>query len=73
MIGEYNTYMGGVDVANLSQMHCNLMLMGRIQWWLKLFFYLFDVYVSNAMVLYKEAMGMDNNEMNMVDFQKSWY
>jgi hypothetical protein len=52
--------MGGVDVTDLCWMHCNSMVMGQNRWWLKLFFYLLDVSVSSEMIIYKEAMGLDN-------------
>jgi Transposase IS4 len=68
VIGMYNTYMGGVDVADMRRMHCNSMLMGQNQWWLKLFFYLLDVSVENAYVLYNIAM--DKKEINLVEFKE---
>ena len=51
-IAEYNTYMGGVDLADMRRLHCNSTIMGQHRWWLKLFFYLLDVGTSNALVLY---------------------
>jgi hypothetical protein len=36
-IGNYNKYMGGVDLADMRRLRCNLAIMGQNQWWLKLF------------------------------------
>ena len=52
MISEYNCYMGGVDLADMRRLHCNSTIMGQNRWWLKLFFYLLDVGMSNALVLF---------------------
>jgi Transposase IS4 len=59
LIGDYNKYMGGVDLADMRRLHCNSTIMEQHCWWLKLFFYLLDVGTANALVLYREAM---NNE-----------
>jgi hypothetical protein len=32
IIGLYNQHMGGVDLADMSCMHCNRMLMGQNHW-----------------------------------------
>jgi hypothetical protein len=36
-LAKYNKYMGGVDLANMRPLHCNLTIMGQNRWWLKLF------------------------------------
>ena len=56
VISKYNTYMGGVDVADMRRLHYSSTIIGQNRWWLKLFFYLLDVGTSNALVLYNEAM-----------------
>ena len=66
----YNTYMGGVDVADMRRLHCNSTIMGQNRWWLKLFFYLLDVGTSNALVLYNEAMKEKRKSLNIVDFKR---
>ena len=38
VIEYYNTYMGGVDIADMRRLHCNSTIMGQNRWWLKLFF-----------------------------------
>jgi Transposase IS4 len=68
LIGSYNQHMGGVDISDMRRMHCNSMLMGQNPWWLKLFFYLLDVSVGNANVLYNEVRG--NKDCNMVEFKE---
>jgi hypothetical protein len=70
MIGLYNTYMGGVDVTNICQMHCNSMHMVQNCWWLQVFFYLLDVLISNTMILHKESMVLGNNEIDVADFKE---
>jgi hypothetical protein len=66
-IGEYNTKMGGVDLADKIRLHCNSTIHGLHRWWLKLFFYQLDVGTSNAMILCNEAM---NTSYNIVAFKK---
>jgi hypothetical protein len=72
VIGEYNQYMGGVDVADMRRLHCNSTIMGQKRWWLKLFFYLLDAGTSNALVLYNEsikAKGNDKEPMTIAQFK----
>jgi hypothetical protein len=69
VISKYNTYMGGVDVADMRRLHCSSTIMGQNRWWLKLFFYLLDVGTSNALVAYNEAMKGKQDPMNIVDFK----
>jgi Transposase IS4 len=57
VIGEYNKYMGGVDLADQRWLHSNSTIMGQHRWWLKLFFYLLDVGTANSLILYKIAMS----------------
>ena len=61
VISKYNTYMGGADVANIQRLHYSSTIMGQNPWWLKLFFYLLDVSMSNALVIYNEAMKGKQN------------
>jgi hypothetical protein len=70
VIGKYNQYMGGVDVADMRRLQCNSTIMGQNRWWLKLFFYLLDVGTSNALVVYNEAMAeKEKKPMNIADFK----
>lgn len=52
MICQYNKYMGGVDVADH---YATTYAFGRktSKWWRKVFFWLFDVAMNNAFILYK--------------------
>lgn len=68
VIQKYNSYMGGVDLADMRRLHCNSTLMGQNRWWLKLFFYSLDVGSANALVLYREAMA--DESMTIVDFKQ---
>jgi Transposase IS4 len=63
VIGEYNRYMGGVDLADQRRLHCNSTIMGQHRWWLKLL----DVGTANALVLYNESM---NEKMNIFEFKQ---
>lgn len=65
-IGEYNKYMGGVDLADMRRLHCNSTIMGQNRWWLKLFFYLLDVGTSNALVLHNYTRS---SPMTIVEFK----
>lgn len=71
VIGNYNKFMGGVDLADMRRLHCNSTIMGQHRWWLKLFFYLLDVGTANSLVLYREAMDNDaTRNLSIVDFKK---
>ena len=71
VIGNYNKYMGGVDLADMRRLHCNSTIMGQHRWWLKLFFYLLDVGTGNGLVLYREAMNNDaTRQLSLVEFKK---
>jgi DNA polymerase III epsilon subunit-like protein len=69
VISKYNTYMGGVDVADMRRLHCSSTIMGQNRWWLKLFFYLLDVGTSNALVAFNEAMKGKQTPLNIVEFK----
>ena len=62
IVGEYNKYMGGVDLADQRRLHSNSTLMGQHRWWLKLFFYLLDVGTSNALVLYNSTLQNEGSK-----------
>ena len=70
MVSKYNQFMGGVDLADMHQLHCNSTIMGQNRWWLKLFFYLLDVGTSNVLVLYKLAKKPDADAMSIVKFKE---
>jgi hypothetical protein len=59
--------MGGVDIADQHQLHCNTTIMGQNHWWLKLFFYLLDVGTANALILYR--LGIDDDKINLPEFK----
>ena len=52
VIEEYNTNMGGADLADMQRMHSTTSLMGQNQWWLN-FFYLLDVGTANPLILFQ--------------------
>jgi len=58
---DYNSNMGGVNLADQRRMQFNSTIKGLHRWWLKIFFYLLDVGTSNALVLYNEAIGKSLN------------
>jgi Transposase IS4 len=66
VIEEYNHYMGGVDLAEQRQLHCNSTIMGQHRWWLKLMFYLLEVGTTNALVIYNKSM---HESMNIFEFK----
>ena len=71
VIEEYNSNMGGVDLADMRRLHSTTSLMGQNRWWLKLFFYLVDVATANSLILYRLAVvGTPNENMNIVDFKR---
>ncbi len=71
VIGEYNKYMGGVDLADQRRLHCNSTIMGQHRWWLKLFFNLIDVATANSLVLYQSTLNEEEKKsMNIVEFKQ---
>jgi hypothetical protein len=69
VVGNYNSNMGGVDLADMRRLQCNSTIMGQKRWWLKLFFYLLDVGTSNALVLHNEARK-PLPPINIAEFKK---
>ncbi|XP_050410991.1 piggyBac transposable element-derived protein 4-like [Patella vulgata] len=53
-IKEYNSNMAGVDRSDQLRMEYPTYRMSK-KWWLYLFYFLFDLSISNAFVLYKES------------------
>jgi Transposase IS4 len=69
VIGEYNKYMGGVDLADQRRLHANSTIMGHHRWWMKLFFYLLDVGTANSLILYNTAMT-GKRDLTISEFKK---
>jgi Transposase IS4 len=69
VIARYNTFMGGVDLADKQQLFCNSTIMGLNRWWLKAFFYLLDVATANSMILYIQAMPDHQKCNTLVKFK----
>ena len=65
VVAEYNTHMGGVDLADQQRLHCQTNVIGFHRWWIRMFFYLIDV----ACLLYMEHTG--NHNMNMPLFKQA--
>jgi hypothetical protein len=62
--------MGGVDLADMSRLHCNSTMIALQRWWLKLFFYNLDVGTANALLVVlfkKQATGQ--SDMNITMFK----
>ena len=71
VIEYYNTYMGGVDLADKKRLHANSTIMGSNRWWLKLFYYNLDVGTANALILYNLAVYSNKNDYwNITDYKK---
>eukprot|EP01006_Ploeotia_vitrea_P057568 TRINITY_DN68190_c3_g3_i2.p1 TRINITY_DN68190_c3_g3~~TRINITY_DN68190_c3_g3_i2.p1 ORF type:complete len:622 (-),score=233.75 TRINITY_DN68190_c3_g3_i2:462-2219(-) len=73
LVAEYNKHMGGVDVADARRMHLETRVHGLRRWWIRLFFYGFDVALGNALVLYREsfAEGDKRRDMNLRQFREA--
>ena len=69
MISGYNCYMEGVDLVDMQHLHCNSTIMGQNRWWLKLFFYLLDVGMSNALVLFNLTQRDGQKTSMIVEFK----
>ena len=74
VIEYYNTYMGGVDLADKKRLHANSTIMGSNRWWLKLFYYNLDVGTANALILYNLAVYSNKDDYwNITDYKKNYY
>jgi len=71
VIGKYNQFMGGVDVADKRRLFADSTIRCQNRWWLKLFFYLLDAGTSNACVLYNEAMSGKQPPYNIIEFKSA--
>eukprot|EP00007_Cunea_sp_BSH-02190019_P002906 CAMPEP_0174229214 /NCGR_PEP_ID=MMETSP0417-20130205/249_1 /TAXON_ID=242541 /ORGANISM="Mayorella sp, Strain BSH-02190019" /LENGTH=918 /DNA_ID=CAMNT_0015306737 /DNA_START=70 /DNA_END=2826 /DNA_ORIENTATION=- len=56
VVGHYNDNMGGVDIADQRRLHIQTRIHGLHRWWIRLFFYGFDVALCNAFRLFKLAI-----------------
>ena len=77
MISEYNRYMGGVDLADMQRLHCNLTIMGQNRWWLKLFFICWTLEHQKHLCCSTWPKGMDRKQYNCwiqvrIDKSFSW-
>lgn len=67
-ISDYNKYMGGVD--RMDQMHSayNVARKSR-RWWIKLFYYFFDMTIINAFIIFKEVEKQNGVSKPMTQLQ----
>lgn len=67
-ISDYNKYMGGVD--RMDQMHAAYSVARKSRrWWIKLFYYFFDMAIINAFVIFKEWQKQNNVSKPMTQLQ----
>mmetsp|Transcript_14682 Transcript_14682/g.44088 ORF Transcript_14682/g.44088 Transcript_14682/m.44088 type:complete len:898 (+) Transcript_14682:187-2880(+) len=65
VVGHYNDYMGGVDIADQRRLHIETRIHGLHRWWIRLFFYGFDVALCNAFRLFKSSIPATHRDANM--------
>jgi Transposase IS4 len=68
-VGRSNDYMDGVDIADQRRLHVETRIHGLHRWWIRLFFYGFDVALSNAFILYKESLPQAHRDRRMTMHQ----
>ena len=74
LIKQYNKNMGGVDVSDKRRLGCATSIKGLHRWWIRIFFYIIDIIISNALILHKEGAklsGKDISNMTIKDFKQS--
>ena len=71
IISQYNPYMGGIDSADQRGLHSETRVHGLHRWWVRLFFYGFDVAMGNAFILFKQGLpdGHKDEKMTMRQFR----
>lgn len=70
IIKEYNRHMGGVDLLDSIVGRYKILLRSK-RWYIRLFYHLLDLSVSNAWLLYRRAAkdNGNNNTKNAADFR----
>jgi len=74
VIKEYNTYMGGVDLADMLVSLCRTGIKSH-RWYIAIFSQLLDICVNNAWILYRrhhtQLIGSEKKYMPLKDFKYS--
>ena len=69
VVHEYNHYMLGVDKFDQLMAYYSL-LHKSIKWWRKLFFWMLEVVVVNAYIIYQDSNKRSTHGMTHLQFQR---
>ncbi|KAJ2937731.1 hypothetical protein O0L34_g19124 [Tuta absoluta] len=65
IISEYNAHMGGVDLMDSFLGRYRIKVKSR-KWYMRIFYYLLDLYVINAWILYKKVSIRNNKSSSEI-------
>ncbi|KAK2718985.1 hypothetical protein QYM36_006112 [Artemia franciscana] len=68
-IVEYNRFMGGVDLADMLLELYRIDFKSRSKWYMRIFFFLFDLSVVNGWLLYRRCLAAGRKPMNLLQFK----
>ena len=66
---EYNRFMGGVDLADMLLELYRIDFKSRSKWYMRIFFFLFDLSVLNGWLLYRRCLAAGQKPMNLLQFK----
>ncbi|KAK2708745.1 piggyBac transposable element-derived protein 3-like [Artemia franciscana] len=68
-VKEYNRFMGGVDLADMLLELYRINFKSRSKWYMRIFFFLFDLSVVNGWLLYRRCLAAGQKPMNLLQFK----
>ncbi|XP_065574922.1 piggyBac transposable element-derived protein 3-like [Artemia franciscana] len=68
-VKEYNRFMGGVDLADMLLELYRIDFKSRSKWYMRIFFFLFDLSVVNGWLLYRRCLAAGQKPMNLLQFK----
>lgn len=68
-VKEYNRFMGGVDLADMLIELYRIDFKSRNKWYMRIFFFLFDLSIVNGWILYRRCLPTGQKPMNLLQFK----
>ncbi|KAK2710077.1 hypothetical protein QYM36_013676 [Artemia franciscana] len=68
-IVEFNRFMGGVDLADMLLELYRIDFKSWSKWYMRIFFFLFDLSVVNGWLLYRRCLAAGQKPMNLLQFK----
>ncbi|KAK2701959.1 hypothetical protein QYM36_019414 [Artemia franciscana] len=68
-VKEYNRFMGGVDLVDMLLELYRIDFKSRSKWYMRIFFFLFNLSVVNGWLLYRRCLAAGQKPMNLLQFK----